>query len=253
MLRPVDRSSTTSRLSDHLDYSGLEVAQEIDPRCSMYQYAPELYFEAGPQALRAITLAMLAARIDSPSRVLDFGCGYGRVLRYLRAAFPDAEVTGCDIQEGGVAFCQDVLGATGVVSSPDPDKVELDGKFDVIWSSSHLTHIEEARWSAFVKLFESVLARGGVLVFTVYGPTLAAAMRARTNLMGLTPDRAEIALRDYDRTGFGFGETGALGGGDCLCSPAWVCSQLGKTPELELLLYLERGWLGQDVVACTKQ
>jgi hypothetical protein len=70
--------------------------------------------------------------------------------------------------------------------------------------------------------------------------------------MGLAPEQAASVLRDYDETGFGFGETPALGGGDNLSSPAWVCSQLEQTPSLELLLYLEHGWLSQDVVACTK-
>jgi SAM-dependent methyltransferase len=234
------------------DFSSLKVVEDIAPGDPMYHYGPELYFLAGPEALRCIWLAMLAAMLESPRSILDFGCGYGRVLRTLKAAFPDANLTACDLRENRVAFCASKFEATGVVSSDRPEEIELRGPFDLIWCGSHLTHIEKDRWTGFVRLFESVLAPGGVLVFTVYGPSRAEDLRTGANLLGLTPERAEIALRDYEQSGFGFGEGHAVGGGDCLVKPEWVCAQLEQTPDLALLLYLENGWLGQDVVACTK-
>ena len=37
-----------------------------------------------------------------------------------------------------------------------------------------------------------------------------------------------------------------------MASRAWVSDLLGETPNLRQLLYIEEGWLGQDVIAVTK-
>ena len=77
------------------------------------------YFEWGQAALRAIEAAIGSAERLLPrgaprsfERILDFGCGRGRVLRALRTAFPEAELVACDQDPGGVDFCAEVLGAT---------------------------------------------------------------------------------------------------------------------------------------------
>lgn len=228
----------------------LEVSQEIAPGDPMYAYGPELYFEAGPLALNSIWLALMAAECRDIKNVLDFGCGYGRVLRTIHAAFPDADLAACDLRADAVEFCADRFGAVPVVSDPDPERSPLTGLFDLIWSGSHLTHIEKDRWTGFVRLWTSLLAPGGVMVFTVYGRAIANLLRRGENMLDQTPERAARLLRDYDERGFGFGEGLALGGGDCIAQPSWVCAKLAEeTPDLNLMLYREHAWLGQDVVA----
>ena len=37
--------------------------------------------------------------------ILDFGCGFGRVLRMLKAAYPEARLTAADVKREGVDFC----------------------------------------------------------------------------------------------------------------------------------------------------
>jgi 2-polyprenyl-3-methyl-5-hydroxy-6-metoxy-1,4-benzoquinol methylase len=253
--RPVAQDSPLSiaRVSESLNGDSLEVLQEIAPNDPMYAYSPKRYFVAGPEALRCIHISMLAAKLESAERILDFGCGFGRVLRTLKAAFPDADLTACDIREDAVEFCSNTFGATPVVSSQNPQEIELNGPFDVIWSGSVLTHIDSDRWTGFLKLLESVLSPGGVLVFTTKGRYVAELMRSGKNLLTLTPEQVKGLLRDYDATGFGFAETGAQGGGDCVLSRSWVCTQLDEeAPELELMLYMEHRWLSQDVIGCTK-
>src|SRR5687768_9851717 len=83
-----------------------EVVQEVLPNDPMYGYSPDSYFEAGSRALRCIRLALVAAEHDSVTNVLDFACGGGRVLRYLKAAYPEAALTACDIYPQGVAFAR---------------------------------------------------------------------------------------------------------------------------------------------------
>jgi SAM-dependent methyltransferase len=239
-------------VEEFLNGDSLEVIQEVIPGDPMYTYNPELYAEAGHTALRFVQLAILAhARTDPPGRILDFACGGGRVLRVLKAAFPDAALTACDLRAPGVEFCERVLGATGVVSEAEPADIELEGPFDLIWSGSLLSHIGPDRWIDFVKLWERVLVPGGIVVFTAYGRFIADEMRRGTNTLNLEPDDVAQVLRDYEKHGVGYHTTEH--DGDCLVSRPWVMTELGReTPKLDLLLYAEHSWLGQDVIACAK-
>src|SRR5688572_19270091 len=122
-----DRSLTLPQVNEFLNGSSLEIVREIAPDDHMYAYNPDTYFLAGHQALRCIRLALLAARRDTAESILDFACGKGRVLRTLKAAFPEAALTASDIWEEGVEFCSRVFGATGIVSKADPAEIKLDG------------------------------------------------------------------------------------------------------------------------------
>jgi SAM-dependent methyltransferase len=239
-----------------LDDEPPDVIQERVANDNMYRYAPELYPIAGRTALRSVRLAMLAAHLDRADRILDFASGGGRVLRYLRAAFPDAEITACDVFENQVEFCTRVFGAIGVVSNRDPKQIELGGPFDVIWCGSLLTHVNRELWLGFFEAMKAVLAPGGVMVFTVYGPLMAGMLKRGDDWAKMRPEQVQQMLRDYDDHGFGYQpvEGRPPGHGDCITTPAWVCAQLQETaPDLDLLLYLQGVWLGQDVVACTKR
>jgi SAM-dependent methyltransferase len=248
--------STLARVFELLDDERLEVIEEVVGNDGMYKYAPELYPVAGQTALRCVRLAMLAAQLETAERILDFASGGGRVLRFLRAAFPDAAITACDVVENQVEFCARVFGAIAVVSDPDPKEIKLDGPFDVIWCGSLLTHLDRGLWLGFLEVMKSVLAPGGVMLFTVYGPGMAETLKRGDDWTKLQPEQVQQMIRDYDEYGFGYQAVAGRhqGHGDCIATPAWVCAQLQETtPDLDLLLYLQGAWLGQDVVACTKR
>jgi SAM-dependent methyltransferase len=265
------KDTTESQLLQLLDDRSLEVEQEIDPRDSMYDYNPSWYFDAGFSALRAIRLAMLASKRDTVTSILDLPSGYGRVLRTLKAAFPAARLTACDIDRRGVEFCERVLGATPVVGEENPLDNDMQGApFDLIWCGSLLTHVGEATWIKFMKLFESVLAPGGIAVFTTFGRFIVEGrLRPLNEPLSFDKDQVESVLQEYERTGFGYYnslghgeaeiENASSDYGDCVASPEWVCKTLQQnTPSLEFLLYLEGGWgyerdlWSQDVIACIK-
>jgi len=120
--------------------------------------------------------------------------------------------------------------------------------FSALWVPKRI--VDDAMWTKVLTLFNRVAAHGGVIVFTAYGRLVAEMMRAGENKLNLEDGQIEEALRKYDEAGFSFQANRY--DGDTLVSRQWVSSQLDKFPELDLLLYLEHGWLGQDVVACTK-
>jgi len=254
-----DEPMNLADVSAWLDGASLEVSQERLADDPMYAYNPSIYYLAGQSALRSIRLAMLAARRHTAESILDFACGAGRVMRMLKVAFPDAALTACDVQPERIEFCAKQFGATPVLGTPRTDEIrdlELGGPFDVIWCGSLLTHVDSDAWLEFLKLWESVLTPGGVVVFTVYGRHVVNGLRTGAKSLGLSSEQVEEVLRDYDATGFGYRPVfdPQMNFGDCVVSRPWVCERLEQTPTLELLLYTEKGWIADlDVVACAKQ
>src|SRR5882672_2627015 len=105
----------------------LAISDEIAPKDGMYNGNLTHYMGVGYSALRCIGSNLLVAGVAEPARILDLPCGHGRVMRALRAAFPAAEITGCDLDQDGVAHCGRVFGATGVVSEEEPRSIRLPG------------------------------------------------------------------------------------------------------------------------------
>src|SRR4029453_9635557 len=79
--------------------------EEISPNDGMFVGNRIHYFAVAQGALECIRVALLAAGKQDVRSILDLPCGHGRVLRKLKAEFPDAALTGCDIERDGVDFC----------------------------------------------------------------------------------------------------------------------------------------------------
>lgn len=235
------------------------------------------YFETAQWSLRPIRLALLAAYRSSVASVLDLPCGDGRILRALRAEFPDARIVACDINRELVDFCAAAFDAIPVYASENPRDIPLEGKFDLIWCGSLLTHVDAPLWTAFFQLFESLLEPGGVLVFSTSGRSTAERVRSG-RAAALSDDEAEAMLRDYEHSGFGYGRYSEEGRdyrrswslpddyGLTLAAPWWVCARIQEdAPKLDMLGFLAGGrgsrWgdnrpsnslIGQDIVSCIR-
>lgn len=214
------------------------------------------YFGVGQSALRCVRLALLASERhpDGIRRILDLPCGHGRVLRTLRAAFPEAELVACDLLADGVEFCAKTFGAVPVRSSPDSDAPPLEGRFDLVWCGSLLTHLDAPRWSAFLSLFEERLADGGLLLFTLHGRAVVERIRRGWDY-GLDDDALRELVRGARERGFGYVPyPGQPDYGISLATRPWVMALLERFPALRLLYFCERGWDDHhDVVACVRE
>src|SRR5262249_34860974 len=84
----------------------LDFIREISPDDDMAGVGPEEYYRWGLAALDYIQVALRTAEYPgAPRTILDLPCGYGRVLRMLRAAFPNATIHACDIKADALDFC----------------------------------------------------------------------------------------------------------------------------------------------------
>jgi SAM-dependent methyltransferase len=114
------------------------------------------------------SLTAAGTSFDEPARWLDFGCGYGRVLRFLCERVPPERVWACDVERRGVDFCRSEFGVHGTYSSTDLEHLSL-GTFDFVFAISVLSHLDERNSRAFVRVLGGALQPGGILLFTTHG------------------------------------------------------------------------------------
>jgi len=254
--------TTMAELTRLFEQEQPDVPQEISPADGMLEGHRGHYFGVGQSALRGIRLALLAAGKEDCRNILDFASGHGRVLRVLKAAFPGARLTACDLVKDAVDYCARTLGATPVYATKDPDQIHMDGGFDLVWCGTLLTNLGLKYWTALLNLFHANLAPGGVLVFTTHGRLVVQRIRRRDSTYGVPETEIAGLLADYDRTGFGYRDYPPeilkiahiqSDYGVSLSSPAWVWSQLAKLPHMRLLTCTEQLWDNhQDVIACVR-
>lgn len=150
-------------------YLAVPVISTISPDDQMFSGDRASYLAIGESAINAILPAVILAQKKDFIKVLDFGCGCGRVGRHLRAFFKDSELHFTDIKAEAVDFCAKTFSGTGFTSATDFNALSFPAKYDLIWVGSVFTHIDfERQKLLFRKLFQA-LAHGGILVMTFHG------------------------------------------------------------------------------------
>ena len=233
------------------------VRREIAPDDEMFRGDEAHYFDVGASALHCIEAALFAARRQKSTinRILDLPCGHGRVLRFLRRAFPAARLTACDLDRPGVEFCARAFDALPVVSTVDVAKIPLEGPYDLIWCGSLLTHLPQEKWTAFLSLFHRLLLPGGIVVFTTHGRSSEAELISGKHRYGLEDPQIASLLAAYRRTGFAYADYADTPGyGISLALPSYVLANFVQQPGWQLLGYHETAWdQRQDVIALRKE
>ena len=124
------------------------------------------------------------------ARVLDFGCGWGRLTRVLARDVGPGRLFGCDPVDGVLDECRrSGIRATFARSEFLPERVPFDGRFDLAYAFSVFTHLSEPAHERCLAALHAALAPGGVLVATIRPPAyLAVSEHLRPALEALGPD-----------------------------------------------------------------
>ena len=232
-----------------------EVVPDIHPGDPMYGVKavdPDRnYHRHGQVMLDCIRLGLLAARKPRGRRILDFACGHGRALRYLRAEYPGAQITACDIDRTAVDFCVEKLGAEPLYGTKHPRDLEAVDPFDLIWCGSLLTHVDAPMWVEFLDYFESVLTPGGLLMFSFNGRMIADSLAIEEGDFWIGEDKRQQILKGYER-GFGFAEYDEWPDyGVSLSKLSWVFDLLADR-SLQVVTFMEARWGAMDVLGLIK-
>ncbi len=99
--------------------------------------------------------------------VLDFGCGVGRAMPYFRAAFPNADVVGCDPSADSLTIARR--------DNPDcrffaMDELSAATKFDLVLASCVFHHIQPAERQDALRYCYDRLKPGGHFVIFEHNP-----------------------------------------------------------------------------------
>lgn len=129
----------------------------------------ETYLEIGAGCKATVLDALGTDWSWDDKRMLDFGCGAGRLLRHLIAEAETAEIFGSDVDPAPVAWveehlCPPVAGAT--VNGFDPPLGFPDDHFDLVTAFSVFTHLG-TNWADWLLEIRRVLKPDGVLIATI--------------------------------------------------------------------------------------
>jgi len=178
-------------------------------------------------------LASVGVDLLNVGDALDFGCSSGRVLRALRAGYPDTRWHGCDPNGPAIAWARENLPGVDFFLNGDAPPLPLaDSSLDLVYAISIWSHFAPELGLRWFEEMHRVIRPGGHLLCTTHGLTSVAhyvlgCMRSREQ-------SREIADELY-RQGWWyaaeFGEEGDWGvvnpdWGTAFLSPEWMLTQL---------------------------
>lgn len=176
------------------------------------QEAYNFYCEVKRQA------AALGMNLTPESRVLDFGCGWGRIIRFFLKDVKPENLFGVDVDPEMIDFCNNLLGyGNYVVVHPEPPTEFPAGSMDIVCAYSVFSHLAEPVHLKWIEEFSRILKPGGILVATTEGRHFIEYCRSWRDkkpelqwhdaLAKLFPD-TDATLAEYDSGKFIFCPTG---------------------------------------------
>jgi len=110
--------------------------------------------------------------VSENTRILDFGCGWGRMIRFWFKDIKSENIFGIDVDPKMIDVCKSTLPSGNYsVIAPAPPVEFADGSFDIIFAYSVFSHLSSDMAEKWVKEFSRLLKAGGILVATTRDAT----------------------------------------------------------------------------------
>jgi SAM-dependent methyltransferase len=162
----IDRLNTVIHPNDQMLLHSLRHHGDAQVALSQYYNVALQQYNAARQILRGMFAP--GERIE----ILDFACGYGRLLRFLSLMTPPSDIHASDIPPDAVAFVTRQFGVHGVPSHIEPERFDPGRRFDFIWVASLFSHLPEHLFHRWLAHLLSLLTPHGVLCFSVHDECL---------------------------------------------------------------------------------
>lgn len=133
------------------------------------------YYNVGLQQFRAfmqVWQLLGMEQLQPSAQVLDFACGYGRLLRFLVPALPEHSVYGAEIQTDALQFVKQQFSVPVWPSAYAPDEFSPEQSFDLVWVASLFSHLPDHLFTAWLGRLKDILSERGVLCFSVHDQLL---------------------------------------------------------------------------------
>lgn len=165
------------------DSSGAPVSTELHPACQMLEHslrahrdatlAVTQYFAVALQQYHAAAEFIERLERTRPApRILDFACGYGRLLNLLIHRVPPEQIWAAEIQPEAVEFAARRFGVRALASTATPEEFDPGTRFDLIWVASLFSHLPPGLFQRWLERLAGLLSPDGVMLFTVHDEAL---------------------------------------------------------------------------------
>lgn len=109
-------------------------------------------------------------RLAEFHHILDFGCGCGRILSWMREVVAEERLCGVDIDSQAINWLRPYLpGMELHVTAPLPPLPFPGGRFDLVYCHSVLTHLDLDYQNAWLSELQRVTTPGAMLLLSFHG------------------------------------------------------------------------------------
>ena len=153
------------------------VSLKIHPNDEMMNYISERgytskeYFNQGRN--NAQTFAETVNRFNPTflrgKSVLEYGCGHGRICRYLPKLLYPSKLFVADVWNDAVNFCANEFNAIPLFITDEKTLSTHNTKFDVILSYSVFSHLPPSSFTFFMSEISKCMEKDGIFLFTTKG------------------------------------------------------------------------------------
>ncbi len=156
------------------------------------------YLEVGVKSALSIEQYLRRNQVVEGARVLDFGCGLGRTLRFLRGK--GWMLHGCDVHRAAIDWARTAFPEIHFeINAEEPPLPYGEASFEAIFTVSVFTHFDRPQQESWALEMARCLVDNGLLFVTTMGP----------HALGGFPNLATDARRALlEKEGFSFVPSG---------------------------------------------
>ncbi|WP_052481246.1 class I SAM-dependent methyltransferase [Gilvimarinus agarilyticus] len=132
------------------------------------------YYNVGLQQFSAAQqiLELLYPEGRDKLTMLDFACGYGRLLRFMSQYLPRHNLYAAEIQAGALAYVKETFKVSTIASHGAAEDFQPPMQYDVIWVASLFSHLPKTLFRDWLARLHQSLSPEGVLCFSVHDACL---------------------------------------------------------------------------------
>lgn len=146
------------------------------------------------------TLVSSQMNMQQPIRILDWGCGPGRVIRHLPDLLGKQHAYfGSDYNEKYVEWCKkNISNISFITNELEPPLKFESNSFDVVYSLSILTHLSEKSHYSWANEIFRILKPGGIFIVSTQGEAFKNKMLENERLRF---EKGELVVRSFSKEG----------------------------------------------------
>lgn len=188
--------------------------------------------------------------LTAGTTVMDFGCAWGRIIRFWLRDIKPENLFGFEVQDRLLSYARShVPGPTYRVSQTHPPIPNNGSKFDLIYAFSVFSHLPEALTNEWIEEFSNVLKPGGIACLTTRPRAHIEIAGTESNKSAHSAFYAELikdkddAISSYDKGNFifypahGGGSLSEADYGEAIIPPAYA--KANWTKHLEVMGFFE--------------